>query len=148
VIRYSQSLGVAIAQTIYATNAGGETQALRHLLEAVELKGVLVQADALHGNHPFPLPRPARGRLPDRRQAQPPHGVSAEQRPAQLRPANSVAQQQTGSETGQGHHLDPAEDAGAGVGGGAVPGQRHAHRREKPWLLRGQADRRDLPGGC
>ena len=31
---YSQSLGVAIAQTTYATDAGSETQALRQLLEA------------------------------------------------------------------------------------------------------------------
>ena len=50
---YSQSLGVAIAQTTYATDAGSETQALRQLLEAVELDGVLVQADALHANRPF-----------------------------------------------------------------------------------------------
>jgi len=40
---YSQTLGVAIAQTTYATDAGGEIQALRRLLEAVELEGVLVQ---------------------------------------------------------------------------------------------------------
>jgi hypothetical protein len=50
---YSQSLGVAIAQTTYATDAGSETQALRQLLEAIELEGVLVQADALHANRPF-----------------------------------------------------------------------------------------------
>jgi predicted transposase YbfD/YdcC len=35
---YSQTLGVAIAQTTYATDAGGEIQALRQLLEAVELE--------------------------------------------------------------------------------------------------------------
>ena len=52
---YSQSLGVAIAQTTYATDAGSETQALRQLLEAIELEGVLVQADALHANRPFSL---------------------------------------------------------------------------------------------
>ena len=50
---YSDSLGVAIAQTTYATDASGEIQALRQLLEAVELEGVLVQADALHANRPF-----------------------------------------------------------------------------------------------
>ena len=50
---YSQTLGVAIAQTTYATDASGEIQALRLLLEAVELEGVLVQADALHANRPF-----------------------------------------------------------------------------------------------
>ena len=50
---YSQTLGVAIAQTTYATDASGEIQALRQLLEAVELDGVLVQADALHANRPF-----------------------------------------------------------------------------------------------
>jgi len=56
---YSQSLGVAIAQTTYATDAGGETQALRQLLEAVELGGVLVQADALHANRPFSSTSPS-----------------------------------------------------------------------------------------
>jgi len=56
---YSQSLGVAIAQTTYATDAGGEIQALRHLLEAVDLEGVLVQADALHANRPFSFTSPS-----------------------------------------------------------------------------------------
>ena len=56
---YSQSLGVAIAQTTYATDAGGEIQALRHLLEAVDLEGVLVQADALHANRPFSSTSPS-----------------------------------------------------------------------------------------
>ena len=50
---YSQTLGVANAQTTNATDASGEIQALRQLLEAVELEGVLVQADALHANRPF-----------------------------------------------------------------------------------------------
>jgi len=56
---YSQSLGVAIAQTTYATDAGGEIHALRQLLEAVELEGVLVQADALHANRPFSSTSPS-----------------------------------------------------------------------------------------
>jgi hypothetical protein len=50
---YSNSLGVAIAQSTYATDAGGEIEALRQLLDRVELEGVLVQADALHANRPF-----------------------------------------------------------------------------------------------
>jgi hypothetical protein len=56
---YSQSLGVAIAQTSYATDAGSETQALRQLLDAIELEGVLVQADALHSNRPFSSSSPS-----------------------------------------------------------------------------------------
>ncbi len=56
---YSQSLGVAIAQTTYATDAGSETQALRQLLDAIELEGVLVQADALHANRPFSCSSPS-----------------------------------------------------------------------------------------
>ena len=56
---YSQSLGVAIAQTTYATDASGEIQALRQRLEAVELEGVLVQADALHAIRPFPSTSPS-----------------------------------------------------------------------------------------
>ena len=55
---YSETLGVAIAQTTYATDASGEIQALRQLLEAVELEGVLVQADALHANRPFSFTSP------------------------------------------------------------------------------------------
>lgn len=46
-------LGVAIAQSTYATDAGGEIAALRQLLDRVELEGLLVQADALHANRPF-----------------------------------------------------------------------------------------------
>ena len=56
---YCQTLGVAIAQTTYATDAGGEIRALRQLLEAVELEGVLVQADALHSNRPFSSTSPS-----------------------------------------------------------------------------------------
>jgi hypothetical protein len=56
---YSQSLGVVIAQTTYATDASGEIQALRQLLEAVALDGVLVQADALHANRPFSSTSPS-----------------------------------------------------------------------------------------
>ena len=50
---YSNSLGVAIAQNTYATDAGSEVKALRELLDRVELSGLLVQADALHANRPF-----------------------------------------------------------------------------------------------
>ena len=46
----SQTLAVAIAQTTAATYASGEIEALRQLLEAVELDGVLVQADVLHAS--------------------------------------------------------------------------------------------------
>jgi len=56
---YSQTLGVAIAQTTYATDASGEIQALRQLLQAVELEGVLVMADALHANRPFSSTSPS-----------------------------------------------------------------------------------------
>jgi predicted transposase YbfD/YdcC len=52
---YSNILGVAIAQSTYATDEGGEIAALRALLEHVELEGLLVQADALHANRPFCL---------------------------------------------------------------------------------------------
>lgn len=50
---YSQQLGVAIAQTTYATDESSETAALQRLLSGIELTDVLVQADALHGNRPF-----------------------------------------------------------------------------------------------
>ncbi len=50
---YANSLGVAIAQSTYATDAGGEIAALRALLDRIELEGLLVQADALHANRPF-----------------------------------------------------------------------------------------------
>ena len=50
---YSNTLGVAIAQSTYATVAGSEIGALRELLDRVELTGMLVQADPLHANRPF-----------------------------------------------------------------------------------------------
>ena len=50
---YSNTLGVAIAQSTYATDAGSEISELRELLDRVELTGMLVQADALHANRPF-----------------------------------------------------------------------------------------------
>jgi hypothetical protein len=49
---YSNKLGVAIAQSTYATDAGSESEALRQLLDRIELKGLLAQADALHANRP------------------------------------------------------------------------------------------------
>jgi len=39
---HSNRLGVAIAQSPYATDAGGEIAALRQLLDRVELQGVSV----------------------------------------------------------------------------------------------------------
>ena len=56
---YSQLLGVAIAQTTYSTDASGDIQALRLLLEPVELEGVLVQADALRATRPFSSTSPS-----------------------------------------------------------------------------------------
>ena len=47
---YSNTLGVALAQSTYATDVGSGIAALRQLLDRVELEGVLVQADALHAN--------------------------------------------------------------------------------------------------
>jgi len=44
---------VAIAQSTYATDAGGEITALRQLLDRVELEGLLVQANPLHPNRGF-----------------------------------------------------------------------------------------------
>jgi hypothetical protein len=58
---YSNKLGVAIAQSTYATDAGSEIQALRELLDRVELSGLLVQADALHANTPLFLYLEQRG---------------------------------------------------------------------------------------
>jgi len=50
---YSNSLGVAIAQSTYATDAGGEIAELGQLLAPVEPEGLLVRAAALHVNRPF-----------------------------------------------------------------------------------------------
>jgi len=66
---YSETLGVVIAQTTYATDASGEFQALLLLLEAVELGGVLVQADALHANRPFSFTLPSAAPTSCRRQS-------------------------------------------------------------------------------
>ncbi|QEY31011.1 transposase family protein [Synechococcus sp. RSCCF101] len=50
---YSAALGVAIAQTCYATGEDHERAVLRRLLGELDLGGVLVQADALHTQKPF-----------------------------------------------------------------------------------------------
>lgn len=50
---YYNTLGVAIAQSAYATDDGSEIQALRELLDRVELRDLLVQPYALHTNRPF-----------------------------------------------------------------------------------------------
>ena len=49
----SPHLGVAIAQTTYATDESSETADLKRPLSGIELSDVLVQADALHGNRPL-----------------------------------------------------------------------------------------------
>ncbi len=54
-----KTLRGSVAQTTYATDASGQIQALRQLLEAVELEGVLMQADALHANRPFSSTSPS-----------------------------------------------------------------------------------------
>lgn len=46
-------------QTTDASEAVGEIQALRQLLKAVDLEGVLVQADALHANRSFASTSPS-----------------------------------------------------------------------------------------
>ncbi len=56
----SQSLGVAIAQTTYATNASREKQALRQLLEAVEIGVCWCRSARCMRTTLFPLPRSAR----------------------------------------------------------------------------------------
>jgi hypothetical protein len=61
---YSNTLGMAIAPSTYATVVGGEIAALRQLLDRVDLNGLLLQADALHANRLLSLPRVAWRRLP------------------------------------------------------------------------------------
>ena len=50
---YSNTLGVAIAQNTYTTDAGGDIAALFQLLNRDDLNGLLVQDDALHANSPL-----------------------------------------------------------------------------------------------
>jgi len=50
---YARELGVAIAQTSFDTGDSHEHAALKALLSALELDGVLIQADALHTQRPF-----------------------------------------------------------------------------------------------
>jgi hypothetical protein len=50
---YSAALGVAISQACYATSENHERAVLRQLLDALNLEGVLIQADALHTQKPF-----------------------------------------------------------------------------------------------
>ncbi len=41
------------------------------------------------------------------------------------------------------YHLEPQVDAGVGVGGGEIAGQRDDHLCAQPWHPQGQANRRD-----
>lgn len=50
---YSAALGVAIAQTCYATDENHERAVLQKLLGELDLEGVLIQADALHTQRSF-----------------------------------------------------------------------------------------------
>ena len=96
---YSNSLGVAIAQSTYTTDAGGEIEALGQLLHRVELEGLLVQADALHANALFSLPRTAWRRLPDPGETQSPQGVSGDLRLADVRQEYAAADSQARAQT-------------------------------------------------
>jgi len=97
---YSQALGVAIAQTTYATDESSETAALQRLLSGIELSDVLVQADALHGNHPFSLPCGAGRRLLDCHQRQSTKSFSTD--PRSLTYAKRVPFQASDAERGHG----------------------------------------------
>ncbi len=50
---YYPALGVAIAQACYATGDNHERAVLQKLLEEIDLKGVLIQTDALHTQQVF-----------------------------------------------------------------------------------------------
>ena len=97
---YSQSLGVAIAQTTYATDASGEIQARDSCWRRWSSTGSWCRPTRCMRTALFPLPRPARRRLPDCRQTQPPQGVSADQGQAYLRPPDPLVHQQTGGVPG------------------------------------------------
>ena len=58
---YSNNLGVAIAQNTYATDSDSEIQALRQLLDRVELSGLLVQGRRAACEPPFFLYLEQRG---------------------------------------------------------------------------------------
>lgn len=50
---YSAALGVAIAKACYATSEDRKRAVLQKLLGELDLKGVLIQADALHMQQAF-----------------------------------------------------------------------------------------------
>lgn len=50
---YSAALGLAIAQSCYATTQVNEHAELKKLLGELDLEGVLIQADALHMHKAF-----------------------------------------------------------------------------------------------
>ncbi|MFM7649298.1 MAG: hypothetical protein ACKO50_14780 [Cyanobium sp.] len=50
---YSAALGVLISQACYATGENHGRAVLRQLLGELDLKGVLIQSDALHTQRPF-----------------------------------------------------------------------------------------------
>ena len=58
---YARALGVALAQTTYDTGESSDRAALKELLSTLDLKGVLIQADALHTTRPFFIAAWSRG---------------------------------------------------------------------------------------
>ncbi|MEB3243379.1 MAG: hypothetical protein VKO44_07060 [Cyanobacteriota bacterium] len=50
---YSPALGVAISQACFATGQNHERAVLKKLLGDLDLRGLLIQADALHTQKPF-----------------------------------------------------------------------------------------------
>jgi hypothetical protein len=61
---YSPALGIAIGRSCDATAASPERAVLKQLLRELNLEGVLIQADALPTQHPFPLLQEQEGLLP------------------------------------------------------------------------------------
>jgi hypothetical protein len=96
----SQELDVAIAKTTYVIDPSGEIQALRQLLEAVDLKGCECKRMRCMPTALFLLARPTRRGLPHLCQTLSLQRVLAHQEPTYLRLLSPVAHQQTGGETG------------------------------------------------
>ncbi|MEB3316953.1 MAG: transposase family protein [Cyanobacteriota bacterium] len=92
----SKSLGVAIAHTTHATGASAKSMLRASRWRLSSLTGSKCRPMRCMGTALFPLPRPARRRLPDRGQIQPPQGVSADQRQARPRPPEPVVHQRRG----------------------------------------------------
>ncbi len=108
---YSVALGVALSQACYATGENHERAVLRQLLGELNLDGVLIKADALHTQKPFPTAQEAGGRLTPGGEGEPANPGSPDQQPAPGKAKDPFRSNGSRDHPRPRHHLNAAQKA-------------------------------------